>query len=103
MIRIIGINSRCLLCLQRHQLHTSALGRCQSGFPCRARLVLSVCLHTEQGCVSGSGRRERGGRVGDRPSILLTFPHAAPTGGTAPQMLPLLHCAMTENKGTNDP
>lgn len=53
MIRIIRISSRCLL----NQLHTPELGLCQSGFPCSARLVLSVCLHTEESCVNG--------RVGD--------------------------------------
>lgn len=53
MIRIIRISSLCLL----NQLHTPELGLCQSGFPCSARLVLSVCLHTEESCVNG--------RVGD--------------------------------------
>ncbi len=55
MIRII--RSLCLLSLPRHQLHSPELGLCQSGFPCSARLVLSVCLHTEESCVNG--------RVGD--------------------------------------
>lgn len=66
--------------------------QCQAG---------AECLFTHRGRLSG--RHEWGGRVGDRPCIVLTFPQAAPTGGTAPQMPSLLHCATTENKRTNDP
>lgn len=92
MIKIIRINSRCLLSLCRPQLHTSELGLCQSGFPCSARLVLSVCLHTEEACVNGrAGDMNEGGRVGQGPCIVLTFPQATPTGGTVPQMPSLLH------------
>lgn len=57
MMRIIRINRLGLLNLYCHQLHTPELGLCQSAFPCSARLVLSVCLHTEESCVNG--------RVGD--------------------------------------
>ncbi|TNN87552.1 hypothetical protein EYF80_002269 [Liparis tanakae] len=53
--RIIVISSLRLLSRPRHQLHTPELGVCQSGFPHIARVVLSVCLHTEQSCINGAG------------------------------------------------
>lgn len=55
MMRTIRISSLYPLSMQHNQLHTPELGLCQSGFPCSARLVLSVCLHTEESCVSGRG------------------------------------------------
>lgn len=51
MIRLIRISSLRLLRLPHHQLRTPELGLCQSGFPCIARVVLSV-VYTQSKAVS---------------------------------------------------
>lgn len=84
MIRIIRISSLCLLSLHRHQLHTPDLGVCQSGFPCSARLVLSVCLHTEESCVNGRGGDMNGEEGYETDPVSADIPTGSPHRG---------HCA----------
>lgn len=98
MIRIIRISS-----LHRHQLHTPELGLCQSGFPCSARLVLSVCLHTEGSCVNGRVRVMNGEEGWETDPVNADIPKGSPHRATAAQMPSLLHGTTTENKRTNDP
>lgn len=84
MIRTIRISSLCLLSPHRHQLHTPELGLCQSGFPCSARLVLSVCLHTEESCVNGRVGDMNGEEGWERDPVSADIPTGSPHRG---------HCA----------
>ncbi|KAK5873970.1 hypothetical protein PBY51_018961 [Eleginops maclovinus] len=89
MIRIIRISSLCLRSL--HQLHAPELGLCQSGFPCSARLVLSVCLHTEESCVSGKVGVMNGEEGWETDPVSADIPTGSPHRG---------HCATDATTAT---
>ena len=94
MIRIIRISSLCLL----NQLHAPELGLCQSGFPCSARLVLSVCLHTEESCVNGRAGDMNGEEGWETDPVSADIPTGRPPQGAL--CLRCRHCCIVPQQKT---